>query len=147
MGYRIRDFGPSPFPVSNTTPPNAITIRKIYFHPSWSKEWYWYIRVLYISNTCSFFHYRPPNIQSEVNCKMASTIQPSTTGSNTTNGTAVPSSCKVVSAVTIAKSLLAEVGTDLLHLKYKPKLVGLLANDDIHAKTYAEMSAKTCREK
>jgi methylenetetrahydrofolate dehydrogenase (NAD+) len=63
------------------------------------------------------------------------------------NPSAVPDTCKVVSAVTIAKSLLAEVAKDLKILKYKPKLVGLLANEDEHAKTYAEYSAKTCKEK
>lgn len=57
------------------------------------------------------------------------------------------SQCKVVTAPTIAKSLLAEVAKDLGLLDYKPKLVGILANEDEHAKTYAEYSAKTCKEK
>lgn len=59
----------------------------------------------------------------------------------------IPETCKVVTAVTIAKSLLAEITKDLETLNYKPKLVGLLANEDEHAHTYAEYSAKTCREK
>ncbi|CZR54115.1 related to methylenetetrahydrofolate dehydrogenase (NAD+) [Phialocephala subalpina] len=61
------------------------------------------------------------------------------------NGTP-ESQCKVVTAPTIAKSLLAEVAKDLALLEYKPKLVGILANEDEHAKTYAEYSAKTCKE-
>lgn len=56
-------------------------------------------------------------------------------------------SCKVVSAVTIAKSLLAEVTKDRQELGYTPKLVGFLANEDEHARAYAEYSERTCKDK
>ncbi|KUJ11083.1 NAD(P)-binding protein [Mollisia scopiformis] len=78
---------------------------------------------------------------------MASVQQPNAPTPKPSNPTSsIPDTCKVVSAVTIAKSLLAEVAKDLQLLEYKPKLVGLLANEDEHAKTYAEYSAKTCKE-
>jgi methylenetetrahydrofolate dehydrogenase (NAD+) len=60
---------------------------------------------------------------------------------------AVPATCKVFLAGTIAKGLLAEVAQDLSKLSFKPKLVGFLANEDPNAKMYADWSAKTCREK
>lgn len=59
----------------------------------------------------------------------------------------VPATCKVVLAGTIAKGLLAEVADGLSKLNEKPKLVGLLANDDPAAQMYADWSAKTCIEK
>jgi methylenetetrahydrofolate dehydrogenase (NAD+) len=54
---------------------------------------------------------------------------------------------KVIMAGTIAKGLLAEVADGLSKLKFKPKLVGFLANEDPAAKVYADYSAKTCVEK
>jgi methylenetetrahydrofolate dehydrogenase (NAD+) len=60
---------------------------------------------------------------------------------------AVPATCKVILAGTIAKALLAEVADGLAKLNDKPKLVGLLANDDPAAQMYADWSAKTCIEK
>ncbi len=60
---------------------------------------------------------------------------------------AVPATCKVITAVTIAKGLLSEVAEGLSKLQFKPKLVGFLANNDPAAKQYAEYSAKTCKEK
>ena len=59
----------------------------------------------------------------------------------------IPPTCKVVLAGGIAKSLLAEVQNDLKQLSTKPKIVGLLANDDPAAKMYADWSSKTCVEK
>lgn len=58
----------------------------------------------------------------------------------------IPPTCKVVLAGGIAKSLLAEVQNDLKQLSTKPKIVGLLANDDPAAKMYADWSSKTCVE-
>jgi len=59
---------------------------------------------------------------------------------------ATPSSCKVVLAGTIAKSLLEEVHGNLKLLKHKPKLVGFLANSDPAAKMYADWTNKACTE-
>ena len=59
----------------------------------------------------------------------------------------VPATCKVVLANSIAKKLLAEVAEGLSKLDEKPKLVGLLANEDPAAQMYADWSAKTCIEK
>lgn len=59
----------------------------------------------------------------------------------------IPPTCKVVLAGGIAKSLLAEVQNDLKQLNTKPKIVGLLANNDPAAKMYADWSVKTCVEK
>lgn len=60
--------------------------------------------------------------------------------------TEVPKTCKVVTAETVAKSLLEEVrsqkGTDS-----KPYLAAFLANDDPAALQYAQWSKKTCEEK
>lgn len=61
-----------------------------------------------------------------------------------TNGT---SSCKVVLAGSIAKSLLEEVRDGLSRLDRKPQLHGFLANQDPAAKMYADWTAKTCKEK
>lgn len=57
------------------------------------------------------------------------------------------SSCKVVLAGTIAKSLQAEVAEGLSKLDKAPLLVGFLANADPGAKMYANWTAKTCTEK
>ncbi|KAK5735836.1 Methylenetetrahydrofolate dehydrogenase [NAD(+)] [Elasticomyces elasticus] len=54
--------------------------------------------------------------------------------------------CKTVLAGAIAKSLLAEVTTDLQKLERVPRLHGYLANKDPAARMYADWSAKTCRE-
>ena len=63
----------------------------------------------------------------------------------------IPPTCKVVLAQGIAKKLLAEVADGLEALKkegiQKPKLVGLLANEDPAARMYADWSRKTCIEK
>jgi methylenetetrahydrofolate dehydrogenase (NAD+) len=61
--------------------------------------------------------------------------------------TALPPTCKVFLAGTIAKGLLTEVQQDLRKTDRKPLLVGFLANDDPAAAQYAEWSAKTCIEK
>ncbi|PQE11612.1 tetrahydrofolate dehydrogenase cyclohydrolase protein [Rutstroemia sp. NJR-2017a WRK4] len=60
--------------------------------------------------------------------------------------TPVPATCKVILAQGIAKGLLAEVKEGLQKLSIKPKLVGLLANDDPAAKMYADWSMATCIE-
>ncbi len=57
------------------------------------------------------------------------------------------SSCKVVLAGTIAKSLQAEVAEGLSKLEKAPLLVGFLANADPGARMYANWTAKTCTEK
>lgn len=59
----------------------------------------------------------------------------------------LPPTCKVVLAAGIAKGLLAEVQEGLATLKTKPRVLGLLANDDPAAKMYADWSSKTCIEK
>ena len=61
-------------------------------------------------------------------------------------GIAIPPTCKVILAATIAKGLLAEVKEGLTGLN-KPALVGFLANEDPAAQMYADWSAKTCIEK
>ena len=58
-----------------------------------------------------------------------------------------PSSCKVVLAGSIAKSLLTEVRGGIVQLDRPPRLHGFLANRDLAAKMYAEWTAKTCRDK
>ncbi|TGO12455.1 hypothetical protein BTUL_0088g00320 [Botrytis tulipae] len=58
----------------------------------------------------------------------------------------VPATCKVILAQGIAKKLLGEVATDLEKLTFKPKLVGLLANEDPAAQQYADWSMATCIE-
>ncbi|KFY74513.1 hypothetical protein V499_05468 [Pseudogymnoascus sp. VKM F-103] len=58
----------------------------------------------------------------------------------------LPPTCKVVLAGGIAKGLLAEVAEGLSTLKTKPRVIGLLANDDPAAKMYADWSSKTCIE-
>jgi methylenetetrahydrofolate dehydrogenase (NAD+) len=62
-------------------------------------------------------------------------------------GIAIPPTCKVILAATIAKGLLAEVREGLTGLNKKPALVGFLANEDPAAQMYADWSAKTCIEK
>lgn len=60
----------------------------------------------------------------------------------------LPSPCKVILAGSVAKSLLAEVQTDLVTLNgRKPHLLGVLANADAAAKVYADWTQKTCEEK
>ena len=58
-----------------------------------------------------------------------------------------PSSCKVVLAGSIAKSLLTEVREGIVRLDRPLRLHGFLANRDPAAKMYAEWTAKTCRDK
>lgn len=58
-----------------------------------------------------------------------------------------PSSCKVVLAGTVAKSLLAEVQEGLKALDKPPLLVGFLSNSDPAARMYADWTARTCEEK
>jgi methylenetetrahydrofolate dehydrogenase (NAD+) len=63
---------------------------------------------------------------------------------------AVPKTCKVVLADTIAKNLLQEVKDTLEKIsngEQHPCLVDFLANDDPAAIKYAEWSKKTCEEK
>lgn len=63
----------------------------------------------------------------------------------------VPKTCKVVTAETIAKGLLAEVKETLKKIQEgaagQPSLVAFLANDDHAAVKYAEWSKKACEEK
>lgn len=59
-----------------------------------------------------------------------------------------PTSCKVILAGSVAKSLLTEVQNDLAKLNgRKPHLLGVLANTDAAAKVYADWTQKTCEEK
>ncbi|KAK5990558.1 Methylenetetrahydrofolate dehydrogenase [Cladobotryum mycophilum] len=62
----------------------------------------------------------------------------------------VPKTCKVITADTIAKKLLAEVKDSLVKMEdaggSQPKLVAFLANEDPAAIQYAEWSKKTCEE-
>jgi len=60
----------------------------------------------------------------------------------------VPASttCKVILANTIAKSILTEVHSGLAQLDRKPHLLGILANTDPAAKVYADWTEKTCLE-
>ena len=58
-----------------------------------------------------------------------------------------PSSCKVVLAGTVAKSLLSEVTQNLSKLHRPPLLVGFLANSDPAARMYADWTDRTCKEK
>lgn len=60
--------------------------------------------------------------------------------------TKAASSCKVVSAASVAKELLAEVKQGLLKLEKAPLLVGFLANNDPAARKYAEWTDRTCQE-
>lgn len=59
--------------------------------------------------------------------------------------------CKVVTAETIAKSLLVEVKDTLAKIQGsaagQPTLAAFLANDDPAAVKYAEWSKKTCEDK
>lgn len=60
----------------------------------------------------------------------------------------LPTSCKVILAGSVAKSLLVEVQADLAKLNgRKPHLLGVLANADAAAKVYADWTQKTCEEK
>jgi methylenetetrahydrofolate dehydrogenase (NAD+) len=54
--------------------------------------------------------------------------------------------CKTILANTIAKSLQAEVQTNLSKLSSTPHLLGILANDDPAAKVYADWTGKTCKD-
>lgn len=56
-------------------------------------------------------------------------------------------SCRTILAGTIAKGLLSEVKEGLEKLGSLPHLLGILANDDPAAKTYADWTGQTCREK
>jgi hypothetical protein len=56
-------------------------------------------------------------------------------------------SCKVIVAGTIAKSLLTEVRDGIQTLANAPHLLGILANDDPAAKLYAGWTQRTCEEK
>ena len=56
-------------------------------------------------------------------------------------------SCRSILAGTIAKGLLNEVREGLDKLGSKPHLLGILANDDPAAKTYADWTGKTCKDK
>ena len=55
--------------------------------------------------------------------------------------------CKVVLAGNVAKKLLAEVQEGLREINRAPLLVGFLASGDPAARTYAEWTGKTAREK
>lgn len=63
----------------------------------------------------------------------------------------VPKTCKVITADTIARGLLAEVKETLAKIQgpspIQPTLVAFLANDDPAAVQYAQWSKKTCEEK
>lgn len=62
-----------------------------------------------------------------------------------------PKTCKVITADTIAKKLLAEVKETLAKVQGsaggEPTLAAFLANGDPAAVKYAEWSKKTCEEK
>ncbi|CAG7984049.1 unnamed protein product [Penicillium nalgiovense] len=57
-----------------------------------------------------------------------------------------PSSCKVMLSKNVANHLLSEVHEGLKTLEKSPHLVGLLANNDPAALTYAQMTQKTCED-
>ena len=57
------------------------------------------------------------------------------------------SSCKVVLAQNIAKSLLQEVKEGVERAVHPPHLLGILANTDPAAQRYADWTRKTCEEK
>lgn len=64
----------------------------------------------------------------------------------------VPKTCKVITADTIAKGLLAEVKETLAKVQgpdggVQPTLAAFLANGDPAAVKYAEWSKKTCEDK
>lgn len=56
-------------------------------------------------------------------------------------------SCKVVQAGSVAAQLLREVSHTIPSLGKTPLLVGFLANQDDGARSYAEWTSRTCREK
>lgn len=62
-----------------------------------------------------------------------------------------PKTCKVITAETMAKKLLAEVKETLAKVQgpggSQPTLAAFLANGDPAAVKYAEWSKKTCEEK
>lgn len=62
-----------------------------------------------------------------------------------------PKTCRVITADTIAKGLLAEVKETLAKVQgsspAEPTLAAFLANGDPAAVKYAEWSKKTCEEK
>lgn len=64
---------------------------------------------------------------------------------------AVPKTCKVITAETIAKNLLTEVKDTLAKVQgtnpKEPTLAAFLANGDPAAVKYAEWSKKTCEDK
>lgn len=64
---------------------------------------------------------------------------------------APPKTCKVITADTIAKGLLAEVKETLAKVQgstaSEPTLAAFLANGDPAAVKYAEWSKKTCEDK
>lgn len=51
---------------------------------------------------------------------------------------------RTILASTIAKEFVDEITAQLTELKFKPKLVGFLANDDPAAQMYANWTGKTC---
>ena len=56
--------------------------------------------------------------------------------------------CKIVLAGNVAKGLRVEVQHGLKELGGRPPhLLGVLANDDVAAKLYADWTAKTSQEK
>lgn len=55
--------------------------------------------------------------------------------------------CKVVQAGNVASQLLTEVSQNIPSLSKVPLLVGYLANQDDAARSYAEWTSRTCREK
>lgn len=57
------------------------------------------------------------------------------------------SSCKVVLANSIAKTLLVEVAASIKASNQTPRLHGFLANKDPAARMYADWTKKTCEEK
>jgi hypothetical protein len=56
-------------------------------------------------------------------------------------------SCKVLLAGTLSKKFLSEVQEGVQKLQRAPLLVGFLSSTDPPARTYAEWTAKTAREK
>lgn len=53
---------------------------------------------------------------------------------------------RTILASTIAKLYTEEVADQVKQLDFKPKIVGLLGNNDPAAKMYAEWTSKTCKE-
>jgi methylenetetrahydrofolate dehydrogenase (NAD+) len=63
------------------------------------------------------------------------------------NDDLMAASCKVLLAGTLSKKLLSEVQEGVKKLQRAPLLVGFLSSTDPPARTYAEWTAKTAREK